>query len=120
MNGKILLFGVTEQLQERIRQTVALQGVIVQAIPPGQYHNTIGQLALFPPQQTGGGGTPLAEPMMVLCVREDKLDALLMALRHTGLPPICKAVLTPTNAGWKPEQLLAELQRERAEFMKMK
>lgn len=120
MNGKILLFGVTEEMQEKIRQAVDLLGISVQAVSPGQYHNTIGQLAFLPPRETGAEGTALPEPMMVLCLAQERLEGLLAALRCAGLPPICKAMLTPTNAGWTPAQLLTELQRERAEFMKMK
>lgn len=120
MNGKILLFQVEDgQIIEKIRWAVLLQQILVQTVAVQEYDQTIGKIAMCP---TGGNyhGLPLPEPMMVLCVAQEKLDSVLLALRNAGLPPICKAVLTQTNAGWTPVQLLTELQRERAEFMKMR
>lgn len=120
MNGKILLFQLRDvQIIEKIRRAVLSQQILVQTVPVQEYDQTIGKIALCP---TGGNyhGLPLAEPMMVLCVSQEKLDSVLLALRNAGLPPICKAVLTQTNAGWTPAQLLTELQRERAEFMNMR
>lgn len=120
MNGKILLFQVEDvQIVEKIRRAVLPQQVMVQTVEVQEYDQTIGKIAMLP---TGGDyhGLPLSEAMMVLCVAQEKLDSILLALRNAGLPPFCKAVLTPTNAGWTPVQLLTELQRERAEFGKMK
>lgn len=121
MDGKLLLFQIPEgEIRRKIRQVCVMENVEMMPVEPGQYGQTIGQLAMMPNPGGNDLGAALAEPMMVLCVRQEKLERLLAALRKAGLPPICKAVLTPTNAAWTPLQLLTELQRERAEFMKMK
>lgn len=120
MDGKILLFGIDDNIMlAKIRRAAEGENVLIQPVDPRQCGKTIGQLALLPEPGQGSGEAPLSEPMMVLCVRQEKLDGLLAALRKAGVPPICKAILTPTNAGWTPARLLAELQRERAEFLKM-
>lgn len=120
MDGKILLFGIEDNiLLAKIRRAAEEENVLVQPVGAQQCDKTIGQLALLPEPGQGRGDISLPEPMMVLCVRQEKLDGLLTALRKAGLPPICKAILTPTNAGWTPARLLTELQRERAEFLKM-
>lgn len=119
MNGKVLLFQVPEgEILAKIRLVAQRQNVQIRVVGLGEYHRTIGQLAMLPPAPGICGGTVLTEPMMVLCMQPQQLDHVLAALRSAGVPPICKAVLTPTNAAWTPEQLLTELQRERAEFMK--
>lgn len=121
MNGKLLLFQISEgQILSKIRLAAMMCNVQVQVVQLGQYHQTVGQIALLPPLEEAAGGIQLPEPMMVLCVQQDALDGVLAALRNAGVPPICKAVLTPTNAAWTPVQLLTELQRERAEFLKMR
>ena len=121
MDGKLLLFQIPEgEIRRKIRQVCVMENVEMMPVEPGQYGQTIGQLAMMPNPGGNDLGAALAEPMMVLCVRQEKLERLPAALRKAGLPPICKAVLTPTNAAWTPLQLLTELQRERAEFMKMK
>ena len=51
--------------------------------------------------------------MIVFCELEDRLDALLPALRKAGAGPEClKAVLTPSNRNWSALKLYGELQRE--------
>ena len=57
---------------------------------------------------------------MVLCMPQSKLEGVLATLRGAGVPPMPKAMLTPTNGAWKPAALLAELRREREEFAKMR
>lgn len=116
MKGKILVFALPEgEHLEKIRKVAGALDMEVRSVLPGEYGNTVGQIAMLPP---GGRGDalPLTEPMLVLCMPMEKLETVLGALRQSGLPPMCKAVLTATNATWTPLQLLTELQRERAEF----
>lgn len=121
MNGKILLFEVPEgELLSRIRLVSMMENVELRTVGRQEYGKTIGQIALLPASGGDGVQPGLEEPMMVLCVQQNRLDGVLAAFRKAGVPPICKAVLTPTNAAWTPSQLLAELQRERAEFLKMR
>lgn len=121
MDGKILLFQIPQgEVLTKIRLVSMMENVEMRLVEPKEYGQTIGRIAMLPVAGGNDAGAALAEPMMVLCVRQEKLDGLLVALRKAGIPPICKAVLTPTNAAWTPAQLLAELQRERAEFLKMR
>lgn len=121
MDGKMLLFQISQgEVLSKIRLVSMMENVEMRLVEPKEYDQTIGQIAMLPIAGGNYAGAALAEPMMVLCVRQEKLDGLLGALRKAGIPPICKAVLTPTNAAWTPAQLLTELQRERAEFLKMR
>lgn len=121
MNGKILIFGeLEENLLCKIRLAAQSQAVQLRAVQLREYDRTVGQIAMLPTVEGNYSGPGIDEPMLVLCVPHNALDGVLAALRNAGVPPICKAVLTSTNAAWTPEQLLAELQRERAEFLKMR
>ena len=55
-----------------------------------------------------------AEPALVLSgFSRQRLDALLAALKRSGVPFIAhKAMLTPTNVSWTFAQLCEELSRE--------
>lgn len=118
MNGKILLFQISgDQTLEMIRRAVQGLDVALRPVRPEELGHTVGELALLPPA-AGGAQERLREPMMVLCMPPRMLERVLLALRQAGVPPICKAVLTATNAGWTPAQLLRELQRERDEIQK--
>lgn len=123
MEGKILLFQVSDpEILEKIRLAMLLQKVQVKVVEPVDYNQTIGFLAGIPGASNPGTyvGPALPEPMMVLCMPQQKLDGVLAALRAAGVPPMPKAMLTPTNAGWKPVDLLNELRKEREMFGKMK
>lgn len=123
MEEKVLLFQIPEgELLSRIKLTLSLVQVEAKLIKSEDFGKTIGALAGIPtaPNQTVMFAPVLPEPMMVLCMPQSKLDAVLAALRNASVPPIAKAMLTPTNAGWTPGQLLTELQREREEFRKMR
>lgn len=123
MEGKILIFQVNDpDILENIRIAMLLQQVQVKVVEPRNFNQTIGFLAGIPGASVPGSylGPALPEPMMVLCMPQSKLDGVLSALRAAGVPPMAKAMLTPTNAGWKPADLLEELRREREAFGKMK
>lgn len=67
-----------------------------------------------PNDYTGG---PLGGRMMVLCGLDEKLDAVLAALRESGTGAAClKAVLTPHNRVWDSVKLYGELRREQQAF----
>ncbi len=121
MNGKILLFQITDgAILSKIQLVAQRENIQLRPVEQGEYHKTVGQLAMLPPSREMRPSAPLTEPMMVLCMPSERLDNVLTELRHMGVPPICKAILTQTNAGWTPTELLSELQRERAEFMNEK
>lgn len=46
----------------------------------------------------------------------ERMDAFLAALGRAGVPPVLKAVVTPTNLGWSVSALIDELARERGEL----
>lgn len=61
-----------------------------------------------------GGPLPPA-PALILCgLPEPERDALLDALRGAGAVIPLKAIVTPTNQGWRFSALLAELTAEHA------
>lgn len=120
MNGKILLFQIPEgQDLGKICRIAQELGVEVRRVFPSEYGRTVGQIAYLPPMQEVSTGI-LSEPMMVLCMPQKRVERLVDALHQAGVAPICKAMLTSTNAAWTPHRLIAELQRERAEFAKMR
>lgn len=118
MNGKILLFQLPPLLEKRLSQVAQAMQLQLRPVKRCEYGRTIGQIAMLPPA-AGEDGLALEEAMMVLCVRSERLDDVLAALRQAGAQGICKAVLTQTNAAWTPPQLLEQLQRERAQLHKM-
>ena len=93
-------------------------GVRVRMVEDSQLGQTLGAACGLdaPPAHGPGGG--VAEEMLLLAfLPEDTLDALLRALRATGLPPVrLKAVLTPVNRGWDFARLYRELAGEAAAF----
>ncbi len=59
-------------------------------------------------------GEGLPGSMLVFCdVTEKHLDRFLFGLRQKGNPVDYKAVLTPINRNWTPQQLYYMLERER-------
>lgn len=73
----------------------------------------LGSLLGLPVQGASPGGLP-AEPVMIFSgFSGARMDAFLAALGRAGVPPVLKAVVTPTNLGWSVSTLIDELARER-------
>lgn len=125
MSGTILLFGF-ESLPEiaALGKAVKPLGVDVVPVAKQDYHKSLGVLAGLDtvadePRPYQGGA--LGGRMLVLCGLNEKVDALLPALREAGAGPEClKAVLTEHNRRWNPVALYGELVQERQEIRRMK
>lgn len=115
----LLAIGLSAENLRGARMAAALAKARVREVRPEEYALPLGALcADAPPDpavQTApaAGGAPV-EPTLVLAhFPPGRLDAVLQALRRVGVRAPLRAVLTPTNAGWTPARLSAELCRER-------
>lgn len=116
MSGKVLLFGF-DTLPAILAVEAAAKpfGAEIVPVARGDYGKSLAVLAGLEKRAVSAGGTAGAPVgrMMVLCGLEDRLDALLEALRQAGVGQEClKAVLTPHNRKWSAVKLYGELQRE--------
>ena len=133
MNKQILLFGVSEKQQENIKAFCGPLNIEVKAVERTHYSQPISGIVGFPKSKSqvmrrsqgkvhnanGGsvkpyGMTGFPEPMMVFCNLEQKdLDTYISGYASAGIEKIAlKAVLTPHNISWTPEQLFEELSEE--------
>ena len=100
------------------RKAFAVQGVRVRPVSPEQTGETVWHLFGLKgfAAREDGAAVPAApaEPALVLSgFSRQRLDALLAALKRSGVPFIAhKAMLTPTNVSWTFAQLCEELSRE--------
>ena len=112
----ILCFAVSEETTVALRRFAKRFGAEVRSIAPASYSLPIAAIV------GGLEGTPTAlaselpEPMLIFAnFPETLLDVFLDALRASDLPKVpLKAVVTPTNAAWRVDELYRELCRERA------
>jgi hypothetical protein len=88
------------------------------------YHKSLGVLAgldCAADESRPYQGGALGGRMLVLCGLNEKVDALLPALREAGAGPEClKAVLTEHNRRWNVLALHKELLREQEEMRRLK
>ena len=117
MSGKLLLFGF-EELPTILAAAAAAGPYGAEAVPVARqdYNKPLAVLAGLdddPGTLLPFAGGPLGGRMVVFCGLEDRMDALLPALRQAGIGPDClKAVLTPINRTWNAVKLHEELLRE--------
>ena len=117
MSGKLLLFGF-EELPTILAVAAAAGPFGAEAVPVARrdYNKPLAVLAGLdddPGTVLPFAGGPLGGRMVVFCGLEDRMDALLPALRQAGIGPDClKAVLTPINRTWNAVKLHEELLRE--------
>lgn len=119
-----MLYGF-EELNDilTVKAAVEPMGVEVTPVFRDGWRTPVGTLAgrETRPGREGVFSGKLGGRMMVFCDLDDRLDALLAALRQTGVGPACyKAVLTKWNQEWDGIALFAELQRERREIEERK
>lgn len=136
--GTILFYNTQKEKAARVRNALALTGVRVLEVTPGQELLPIGILAgedapdgdVF--RQTAQRNTPaqpqtpsqppvlapipmpIREPMGVIAVESEAMfDHVIAMLRSCGMQGLLKAVVTPVNQSWNGRQLYAELCAER-------
>ena len=112
----ILCYALSEEKTKALGAFAKRFGAEVRRVAPASY--------TLPIAAAVGGleGAPVAlasdlpEPMLVFAnFPEVMLDVFLDALRASDLPKVpLKAVVTPTNAAWRADELYRELCRERA------
>ena len=133
MNKKILLFSVNKEQQEKIKMFCDSLSIEVKAVEPDEYDKPISSIVGIPKTKTtvvrrsqgkiraANTGSPLSyrttgfpEPMMVFCnLVQDDLDQYLSGYAAAGIEKVSlKAILTPHNISWTPEQLFDELMAE--------
>ena len=134
----VLFYNTQKEKTARVRSALALTGVRVLEVTPGQELLPIGILAgegapdgdVF--RQTAQRKTPaqpqtsaqppipapmpmpIREPMGVIAVGSEAMfDHVLAVLRSCGMQGLLKAVVTPVNQNWNGRQLYSELCAER-------
>ena len=116
MSGKLLLLGF-EELPTILAAAAAAGPYGAEVVPVARqdYNKPLAVLAGLdddPGTLLPFAGGPLGGRMVVFCGLEDRMDALLPALRQAGSGPDCrKAVLTPINRTWNAVKLHEELLR---------
>ena len=126
MKKQILLFSVSEEQSKKIKEfclSLAIEALTVErrnfakplgnilGIPTDGIHTSANTVK--PYRMTG-----FPSPMMVFCgMEQEDLDAYLSGYAAAGIEKISlKAVLTPHNISWTPEQLYDELLEEHRSF----
>ena len=141
MNRNILLFGVDDNQQEKIKSFCSSFSVEVSPVEKKDCNQTIGSLAGIPKAKNTFGRMSrgktastgkaaeancdmpaFSEPMMVFCnLEQEVLNQYLEGYSGAGIEKIAlKAVLTPYNVSWTPKQLFEELREEHSAMTKQK
>ena len=99
----------------------SLLGMLAEPAGAAPSRNNAG--SMFPgsaPLGLTAAASPSLPDLLVFCRFGDSLlDLFLAEYKKAGLRPVAlKAVLTPTNAGWTPLRLAAELELERKAITK--
>ena len=136
--GTILFYNTQKEKAARVRNALALTGIRVLEVTPGQELLPIGILAGEDApgagvlRQAAQGKTPaqpqtpaqppvpapipmpIREPMGVIAVESEAMfDHVLSLRRSCGMHGLLRAVVTPVNQSWNGRQLYAELCAER-------
>lgn len=91
------------------------EGVRLIPVSPAQGGQTLAALLGLAPLASDPPRTVPREPVLVLCgFPRQRMEAFLDRLGRESLPPVLKAMLTPTNLGWTLAALTEELVRERS------
>lgn len=94
------------------------EGIRVIPVAPARCGQTLGALlGMTSPVPVPPAVSHPSEPVLVLCgFTPSRMEVFLGRLGQEGLPPVLKAVVTPTNLGWTLSALVEELAREREEM----
>lgn len=122
--GKILLFHVASSKEKKIKSICRRLGIGLVTIPSRSYGQKLGFLAGitgFKRENAVYQGGDFPEEMLLFSgVTSEKMDEFLAAYKEMKLEPIDrKAVVTPHNIFWTPEQLYQELEKEHQSFQKI-
>lgn len=110
--------GDDRQKGRAVRQVLSDAGFAVRTIRPEKLGDPVGALAGLPGfrslKRSYTGDVPEEEFMLLSNLPEDRIDALLAAMRQADVQVGCKAVVTRYNAKWPIATLIANVAREHA------
>ena len=114
---KILFYQIRGEKRKQLKKVCGELGIEITVVSPAEYGEPVGALAGFPGMRKLGrpcAGDGVTGEMLVFVGMDDEaLDEFLDACKAEEIVPIvCKAILTPHNAGWSGEKLYGELVRE--------
>ncbi len=96
-----------------LERTCQAQGVTTRIVPAAQMGESIAALLGLPAQPCPSSPAP-KEPVLLLSgFSRARMETFLDALAAAGIPPVLKAMVTPTNLAWSFSALAAELSAER-------
>lgn len=121
---KLLLFQVGEPEAGKIKKLALAKKIKTEILPAAAYTHTLKELkekggkALFEDKNKMLAEEKTSASLVLFCdVQEKHFNKLLFEMKNKKIEVDYKAVLTPSNQEWTIGQLLAELEKERREFM---
>lgn len=117
MRETVLLFNLTDrEVKLRLEQALFPFRVRLKKIAPSDYDKPLGYLAGLtsePQSSKEHGSCDFQEPMLIFAgIADRKLDSMLQSLRAKNVRIPYKAILTPTNCAWTPDECFREIRRE--------
>lgn len=120
MKETVLYYTPQPTKQSRTLKGILVRmGIRIRNISPQQVNQTVGMLAGVPEFEEKADAVKASPsqsiPEEVLILHqfsEQRLDALLLALRKTNVRIALKAIVTEQNCGWTFYQLYEEIQQE--------
>lgn len=118
MKAEILLFNTDPVTRQRIVNTVKPMMISVRAVSEKDHDRKLCEICGLPEmaEDTGeekNGNASVDAPMMVFAAIPDSLLFIILdKLKENGIRIPHKAALTPTNMGWTPAELFAEIHKE--------
>ena len=122
--GAVRAFNLSTEKEAALRKICSRQGIKFKVVPPEEFGLPLNVLFGFVPkgatspkaagQETKEKEAPLFREEMLLMyqLNGSAMGKFLRALRQAEVTIPLKAVLTPTNSTWLPQDLLQELQKE--------
>lgn len=118
---KLLLFHLSEDDGKKIERITARLKMSFECVAGSDYNQFLGDLAAGRNNSLSApytGEIP-EESLLLMCgFSERRMDKLLFELRKESVAVDFKAVLTPANQKWTVTQLLLEMHRERAAYLR--
>ncbi|MBR4726503.1 MAG: DUF3783 domain-containing protein [Clostridia bacterium] len=115
---RILAFNISQADHAAVVRAAILGKTRAYFVTAADYDQTLGDLLQAKELPIGAyeGEIP-PESMVLMCnLTGGQVSNVLMSLRKSGAQVTYKAVLTPTNLGWTPPQMLEEMAKEKAQF----
>ncbi len=117
--GAVRAFNLTKEKEAELSKICRQQGIKCKAVSPEDFTLPLNVLFGFVPQKAKTEETKIKEAplfseemLLMYQLNGSAMDKFLRALRQANVDIPLKAVLTPTNSTWLPQDLLQELQKE--------